>query len=102
MCMQLSVTRRTTPVSQECTDRAISIVFSSNFTFGGITKGEGGNAWNLMERIVAPDYDVPFLPPPPLSCSDSGLRRTVLFTGENLSWKSASSSGERPYKNTHK
>ena len=64
MCMQLSVTRRTTPVSQECTDRAISIVFSSNFTFGGITKGEGGNAWNLMERIVAPDCDVPS---PPLS-----------------------------------
>ena len=100
MCMQLSVTRRTTPVSQECTDRAISIVFSSNFTFGGITKGEGGNAWNFTEQIIAPDYDVP---PTPLSlCSASGLRSTVLFTGENLSWKSASSSGERPYKNTHK
>jgi hypothetical protein len=76
MCMQLSVTRRTTPVSQECTDRAISIVFSSNFTFGGITKGEGGNAWNLMERIVAPDYDVPFLPPPP------SLALTPVYAGQ--------------------
>jgi hypothetical protein len=30
----------------------------------------------------------------------SGLRRTVLFTGESLSWKSAFNSGERQIKTT--
>jgi hypothetical protein len=47
--------------------------------------------WNLIEQLL---HKIVMLPP-------SGLRRTVLFTGESLSWKSASISGERPYKKPH-
>ena len=65
---------QTTPVSQECTDRAISAVPVLILPFGGITKGGGWKRVESCRTIVAQDCDAS----PLRSTQDSTFHRWKL------------------------